>query len=253
MESIWRNGWACAWTRRVAISTLLRAATSSRTVAALLCAAVVLIGTACSRPFSSSGSNSGSQAVTCSDVAASVIQRERVGDTAGAINSEIQWLSDNCSEEYDIAIDYISNAGLAKGQFGAESCDFLLSRNIHPESVRLLQVDGLCTGSGSTVDAPSSSQWPNGGLSWDQAVNYVGTSQRICGPLMSMRISDDDVFLNIGRDYPDSQRFVVVVWDIGGVKAESPGVTICASGTVTFYNGVAQIELRDLGPIEIWD
>lgn len=237
------------------MSKLLRGGTTSRAiVAGLLCAAVVLTATGCSRPASSSGSNnSGSQAVTCSDVAASVIQRERVGDTSGAINSEIQYLSDNCSEQYDIAIGYISNAGLAKGQFGPESCDFLLSRNIHPESVRLLRADGLCTGSGLTTDTPSSSQWPNGGLSWNEAVNYVGTTQRVCGPLMSMRTSADDVFLNIGRDYPDSQRFVVVVWDIGGVRAESPGVTICASGTITSYNGLAQIELRDLGPIEIWD
>jgi len=189
-------------------------------------------------------------------VAASVIQRERVGDTAGAINSEIQWLSDNCDEEYDIVIGYISTAGLAKGQFGPVTCDFLLSRNIHPESVRLLRADGHCTGSGSeapSTDASAQSQWPNGGLAWDQAVNYVGTTQRVCGPLMSMRTSADDVFLNIGRDYPDSQRFVVVVWDIGGVRSESPGVTICASGTITSYNGIAQIELRDLGPIEIWD
>ena len=238
------------------MSNLLRGVPSSRAIAAsLLCAAVILSVTGCSRPTSSSNS-SGSQAVSCIDVAASVIQRERVGDTAGAINSEIQWLSDNCDEEYDIVIGYISTAGLAKGQFGPVTCDFLLSRNIHPESVRLLRADGHCTGSGSeapSTDASAQSQWPNGGLAWDQAVNYVGTTQRVCGPLMSMRTSADDVFLNIGRDYPDSQRFVVVVWDIGGVRSESPGVTICASGTITSYNGIAQIELRDLGPIEIWD
>mgnify|MGYP006344436401 CR=1 FL=1 len=97
------------------------------------------------------------------------------------------------------------------------------------------------------------SQWPNDGLSWGQAVNHVGTTQRVCGPLMSMRTSDDDVFLNLGRDYPDSQRFTIVLWDIGGVKSVSPGLTICANGPITSYNGVAQIELRSLDRIEIWE
>ena len=196
------------------------------------------------------------QSVSCDDVVDSVIQRERIGDTGGTINSELQWLTDNCDEGYDIAIGYVSQASMAKGQFGPETCDFLLEHNFHPEAVRLLSADGLCTGSTSTApwaDAPSSNQWPNGGLAWDQAVNYVGTTQRVCGPLMSMRPSNDDVFLNIGRDYPDSQRFVIVVWDIGGVEPESPGLTICASGPITSYNGVAQIELRDLGPIEVWE
>ena len=70
---------------------------------------------------------------------------------------------------------------------------------------------------------------------------------------MSMRTSDDDVFLNIGRDYPDSQRFTIVLWDIGGVKSVSPGLTICANGPITSYNGVAQIELRSLDRIETWE
>lgn len=238
------------------MSNLLRGVTSSRAIAAsLLCAAVILAVTGCSRPTGSSNS-SGSQAVSCDDVATSVIQRERVGDTAGVINTEIQWLSDNCDEEYDIAIDYLSTASMAKGQFGPETCDFLLERNIHPKSVRLLRADGLCTGPSSaapSTGASPQSQWPNGGLSWDQAVNFVGTTQRVCGPLMSMRTSADDVFFNIGRDYPNPQRFAIVVWDIGGVKPESPGLTICTTGLITSYNGVAQIELRDLVPIEVWE
>lgn len=221
----------------------------------LLGTALILAATGCTRSESSINSSS-SQLVSCDDVAASVIQRERVGDTAGVINSEIQWLSENCGDEYDIAIDYLSTASMAKGQFGPETCDFLLERNIHPESVRLLRAEELCTDSSSDnpwTDTSPQTQWPNDGLSWDQAVNHVGTTQRVCGPLMSMRTSNDDVFLNIGLDYPDPQRFAIVVWDIGGVELESPGLTICANGPITSYNGVAQIELRDLGPVEVWD
>lgn len=239
------------------MSALLSRTDNSRAIAASLLALVLAFTAVGCNQSGASSYGPDAQSVSCGDVAASVIQRERVGDTSdGQMDSEIQWLSDNCDEEYDIAIDYISTASMAKGQFGPETCDFLLERNIHVDSVRLLRADGLCTDANS--DAPQSnnppqSQWPDDGLSWDQAANYVGTTQRVCGPLKSMRMSSDDVFLNIGRDYPDQRRFTVVVWDIGGVKSESPGLTICATGPITSYNGVAQIELRDLGPVEVWD
>jgi hypothetical protein len=64
-------------------------------------------------------------------------------------------------------------------------------------------------------------------------------------------VAEDDVFLNLGRDYPDPKRFQIVVWDIGGLEPIASGTTLCTAGQVTLYQGVAQIELTDPGQIEI--
>jgi hypothetical protein len=100
--------------------------------------------------------------------------------------------------------------------------------------------------------APAAETQPGGGISWDEAGQHVGTHQRVCGPLMSARTSTDDVFLNLGRDYPDRGRFTIVLWDIGGVEPIASGATLCTSGTITSYEGVAQIELRSTNGVEMY-
>lgn len=87
-------------------------------------------------------------------------------------------------------------------------------------------------------------------VSWDRATDFVGTSQRVCGPLAAIGNSDDDVFLNIGYDYPDPARFTIVVWDVGSVYSILPGTTVCATGTITMYEGVPEIELRSADLVE---
>jgi len=99
---------------------------------------------------------------------------------------------------------------------------------------------------------PTASAQPDGGIPWDQAVEYAWTTQRVCGPLAGGGNSDDDVFLNLGRDYPDRQRFQIVVWDVGGLEPIDGGATLCTSGQITLYEGVAQIELTDPGLIEVY-
>lgn len=93
---------------------------------------------------------------------------------------------------------------------------------------------------------------PGGGIAWDQAVDYAWTTQRVCGPLAGGGNSEGDVFLNLGRDYPARERFQIVVWDVGGLERIEDGVTLCTSGQITLYEGVAQIELTDPGLIEIY-
>lgn len=91
------------------------------------------------------------------------------------------------------------------------------------------------------------------GIPWNEAINYVGSTQRVCGPLATLRTDDDDVFLNIGRDYPDTGRFVIVVWDVGALEPIPAGKTLCTTGMITYWQGIAEIELRDPSRIEIWD
>lgn len=100
-------------------------------------------------------------------------------------------------------------------------------------------------------EVPAVEKQPGGGISWSQASDYAGTTQHVCGPLAGGGNSNDDVFLNLGRDYPDPERFQIVVWDVGSLDPIDGGVTLCTTGRITLYGGVAQIELTDPSRIEI--
>ena len=108
--------------------------------------------------------------------------------------------------------------------------------------------------SGSLANVPAGGDQPGGGIAWDEAANYAGTTQRVCGPLAGSGTSDDDVFLNLGHDYPDPERFTIVIWDIGSVEPIAIGATVCTSGEIVLYKGVAQIELEstELGRVEVY-
>ena len=103
------------------------------------------------------------------------------------------------------------------------------------------------------TSAPTPETQPGGGIPWNQALDHAWTTQRVCGPLAGGGNSEDDVFLNLGRDYPDPERFQIVVWDVGGLESIDGGVTLCTSGQITLYEGVAQIELSDPSLIEIYN
>ena len=211
----------------------------------------VLLLTSCS---SYGGSNNLSEpSVTCDDALATVVDRIRTDDTAGAINSEIDWLSSNCSAEYGVFADYASMRGTAE-QSGPDDCDSL-TQYIGLEAIALLREDGLCSDGTavSPVDASAVKNQPGGGIAWNEAANYAGTTQHVCGPLAGSGNSNDDVFLNLGRDYPDTGRFQIVLWDIGGVEPIPHGTTLCTTGEITLYEGVAQIELESAGQVEIYE
>jgi hypothetical protein len=63
-------------------------------------------------------------------------------------------------------------------------------------------------------------------------------------------------FLNVGRDYPDSRRFTVVVWgsdrgSFGAPERRYRGRTICVIGRIELYQGVAEIEATRPSQIRI--
>ena len=85
---------------------------------------------------------------------------------------------------------------------------------------------------------------------WDDAVSVVGESATVCGPLVSARYDSSSraTFLNLGEDYPDPDRFTIVVWGSspqGSALLDDPpvGLETCGSGEVSLYQGVAQIEM----------
>lgn len=221
--------------------------TGSQIAGAML--ASVLLLTGCSY---GTGSSDSYEEPDCEGVLASAIQGVRGDDTSDTTNSYFQWLTDNCSHEYSILVDYTSTRGAASGPLGSQPCD-ALAHHLVPEAIDLLRADGLCTSGNAQATAPEPVEQPGGGIAWDAAVSYAGTEQRVCGPLVGDGYSEDDVFLNLGLDYPDPGRFQIVVWDVGGLEPIAYGSTLCTSGVITLYNGVAQIELYDPSRISIYE
>lgn len=107
----------------------------------------------------------------------------------------------------------------------------------------------IVDGTGSSGDAPlvesfpEQSGFPEGSVSWDQAMGHVGTVQTVCGPVASTGNSDNDYFVNLGHAYPDTRRFQFVFWDVGGLPLILPGQNVCATGEVVPYEDVYELEL----------
>ncbi|TPW72890.1 hypothetical protein [Schumannella sp. 10F1B-5-1] len=214
----------------------------------------VVIGVAVAQREANTASQRSAETVSCDEVLESVVALERAGRTSGAIDEQIQWLSDNCKTEFGIATGYFSGKS-GVSQFGAQSCADLEGR-IPAESITLLREDAACTDTPvpawSPPATPVTTAQPGGGIPWNEAKNHVGSTQRVCGPLAGGGNSDDDVFLNLGLDYPDPDRFQIVVWDIGSLESIGGGSMICIEGPITSYQGVAQIEIYDPSRIEIY-
>lgn len=184
---------------------------------ALLCSP---LPAGCSRVATASGNQADASSGSCSVLLTDARNLVRSGQTGdGRLDSIIDTMSHRCDDEYDTFIDEVSGAAAWRAE----------------------------------QENRQSREQPGGGLSWDEAAAHIGTVQRVCGPLATIRNSSDDVFLNVGRDYPDASRFTIVLWDIGGIESIASGTTVCTEGLITSYEGVAQIELRSAGDVEIWE
>lgn len=187
---------------------------------------------------------------SCDSLLARVVQLERTTDTSDAMDIDLDELGHRCPDDYEIAVDYISSVGLASESLLA-SCVELAEYRVRTEAIELLREDGLCES--GTDPLPDAVLWPNSGLGWDVAKDHVGTSQRVCGPLASVRGSTDGVFVNVGQDYPNPERFTFVIWGDWWLDPVPEDATICGVGEIYLYEGVAQIELVAPSDLEIWE
>lgn len=94
---------------------------------------------------------------------------------------------------------------------------------------------------------PEPASW----VSWDEAPQHAGESQRVCGPMASTGNSDNDFFVNLGRPYPDPGRFQFVLWDVGGLPAIAPGEQVCAEGLVEPYEDTYEMQLYSVDQLEV--
>ena len=94
---------------------------------------------------------------------------------------------------------------------------------------------------------------PAGAISWDKAKDHIGDRTTVCGPVAGTKYGatsrGNPTWLNIGKDYPSSERFVVIIWgENRGNFAQPPesyylGKTICVTGLIQEYEGIPQIEV----------
>lgn len=190
----------------------------------LICSAFGLLNTGCAS-YMNSGLSRTSNSVDSDDCfelleeARSYVRSGQIGD--GRLDWTIEELAYRCEREFDTFIDEVSAMEEPRA-------------DLEP------------------LEEPPASG-PQGSINWSEAINHVGSTRYVCGPLVNGGTSDDDVFLNLGRGYPDAERFTIVIWDIGGVEYIPEGVTLCTTGMITMYDGVAQIELRSANEVEVWE
>ena len=100
-------------------------------------------------------------------------------------------------------------------------------------------------------------------LPWDQAIQNVGERATVQGPVVGTRYASGSrgqpTFLNVGRDFPNPDRFTVVIW--GDTRDNFPFApeveydnrTICVTGLIETFEGVPQIIADTPSDIEIVD
>jgi len=94
-----------------------------------------------------------------------------------------------------------------------------------------------------------------GAISWDVADDHIGEYSIVCGPVVGSHYASSSngqpTFLNLGRDFPDIDRFTVVIW--GDDRERFPpepeqfylGKIICVTGRIEVYAGTAEIIAAD--------
>lgn len=197
-----------------------------------------------------------------------LLQIESYGDSSQNSHLWEDFRAD-CDDQVGDLTEYV--AARATARAAGNDCA-LVQEQVGAQLLELLESYGECDGvplaeGYEAADLPAAepsveaqnlavaepTAWPGGdAIGWAEAAQHVGTAQRVCGPLISARRTDDGTFVNVGRDYPSADRFTFVFWDIHLNPIDS-GVTVCGSGEIYLYDGtVAQMEMWDPSALEIW-
>lgn len=171
-------------------------------------------------------------------------------------SQDLNNLRNHCTEENEIYQDVLAVTSHMY-KTGEENCANLFIPGADIQAVYLLADNDICDFSHSSDQKTQLNfepEWPDGGLGWDEAYEYVGTWQRVCGPIRSVRGADYGVFINIGRDYPSSNRFTFVLWGDWWLDPIPSDAVVCASGQIYLYDGaITQMEIAHPSDLEIWN
>jgi len=101
---------------------------------------------------------------------------------------------------------------------------------------------------------------PADAISWDKAKDHIGDRTTVCGPVAGTNYGSTSngrpTWLNVGKDYPSSERFVVIIWGENRGNFPQPpesyydGKTIYVIGLIQDYEGIPQIEVTDPSQIK---
>jgi hypothetical protein len=100
---------------------------------------------------------------------------------------------------------------------------------------------------------------PEGAIRWDEAASHTGEKLTVCGPVIRATFASDTngqpTFIDVGKGYPETGRFSVLIWGKYRYKFPEPPETaylnryVCVSGLVVSYKGEPEVEVNDPGKI----
>ena len=106
-----------------------------------------------------------------------------------------------------------------------------------------------------TLENSSSQISDTNQINWNEADGYIDEFVTVCGPVVSAYFATSTngqpTFLNIGKEYPDPERFTALIWgrDLEYFPFNPDeyyfGKTICVQGFVEEYKGTLEIEVTD--------
>ena len=109
-----------------------------------------------------------------------------------------------------------------------------------------------------------SDKCPPNAILWHDAKNHIGDrateNSPVCGPVAGAAYRPDirgqPTWLNIGEGFPSPNRFVVIIWGQNRASFPHPpeeyylGRTVCVTGLIQEYDGIAQIEATDATQVQ---
>jgi len=102
---------------------------------------------------------------------------------------------------------------------------------------------------------------PANAINWEEASAHIGERITVCGPVVDATFArttkGQPTFINLGRKYPDPNRFSILIWGKYRSKFSSPPESsyldknICVTGLIVAYKGQAEVEVNDPSQIAI--
>jgi len=98
-------------------------------------------------------------------------------------------------------------------------------------------------------------------VSWENARSYAGQQVIVEGPVVDTHFArtskGQPTFLNLGRTYPDPERFSVIIWSESRARFPQPpeeayrGKVVRVSGVVRLYEGRPEMMVDGPEDIEV--
>ena len=127
----------------------------------------------------------------------------------------------------------------------------------HPARLASLFAVALLSAAAAPTTAPTSQ--PTTGPSaaavdWSEAAKHAGETVTVTGPVMGVHVSGANVVLNVGKDFPDDDRFCIMLpFDAakGSPEDQFVGKTATVTGPVKKYRKVFEIVAKSAADVTL--